>query len=239
MTGGPRPLLPPLPVSTGLAVLELLHPRQHGQVLCTAQLPVVAPGVPRVEGVEPDHVEGLGTERGHTQRGPGWAGLSVWPLPPNSTSAGRENLLNFIIWCMYSVRERASPPGPRGAAPPLADHPCCCLYPASPSWPQDMRTFSSPQCGWYMPSSVLQGEVEGEGSEAPRERKGQRCWRGTCIEGPGGRGCPGRWSHRKPQRPGDGSQPGRCLQRLPTGEGQAAVDGHERLAHQAGARAQS
>ena len=26
-----------------------------------------------------------------------------------------------------------------------------------------MRTFSSPQWGWYMPNSVLQGKIEGEG----------------------------------------------------------------------------
>lgn len=75
-----------------MAVLELLHPRQHGQVLLTTQLPVVATRVPRVEGVESDHVEGLGTEEA-TQRAPGWTGLgwtfSLAPAPCLPPGGGR------------------------------------------------------------------------------------------------------------------------------------------------------
>lgn len=65
----PTPTAPPsAPVPQGMAVLELLHPGQHGQVLLTAQMPVVAPRVPWVEGVESDHVESLGTGGSHPAR---------------------------------------------------------------------------------------------------------------------------------------------------------------------------
>lgn len=112
------PFCPPPSQSPRMAVLELLHPRQHGQVLLTTQLPVVATRVPRVERVEPDHVEGLGTEKPPSvlQAGLGWAGRLVWPRPL-PTSGGRENLLNFIIWYMYSVGEEVSPPGAQRHGP--------------------------------------------------------------------------------------------------------------------------
>lgn len=56
-SGAPIPLRCPHP-SRGY-VLELLHPGQHIQVLLAAQLSVVTTRVPRIEGVESDHVEGL------------------------------------------------------------------------------------------------------------------------------------------------------------------------------------
>lgn len=69
----PSPASPP----TGTSILELLHPGQHGQVLLVAQLLVVAARMPRVEGVEPHDVEGLGQEEPHPtlQAGLGWAAL--------------------------------------------------------------------------------------------------------------------------------------------------------------------
>lgn len=82
---GPTPAasLPQAP-SAGRAVLELLYPGQHGQVLLAAQLLVVAARVPGVEGVEPDHVESLWAS--HTQQlsqgcgtGPGGRGQAARP----------------------------------------------------------------------------------------------------------------------------------------------------------------
>lgn len=66
----PGPLCPE--PFTRMAILEFLHPGQHGQVLLAAQLLVVAARVPWVEGVESDHVEGLGAGGSHTtQHTPG------------------------------------------------------------------------------------------------------------------------------------------------------------------------
>ena len=97
----PHPPVPSTQPCAAMAVLELLHPGKHGQVLLTAQLPVVATRVPRVEGVESDHVEGLRAEGSHTQpgrarlaersqaklgwAGPGRAGLGVLGLAPPPT----------------------------------------------------------------------------------------------------------------------------------------------------------
>lgn len=104
-----------------MAALELLHPGQHGQVLLAAQLPVVTSRVPRIEGVEPDHVEGLGTggsHAGHAQGTAGLGGLDRWSgLPTAPTFRGRENLLNFITWYMYSAGERVSLPGTQRDGP--------------------------------------------------------------------------------------------------------------------------
>lgn len=134
-----------------VAVLELLHPGQHGQVLLVAQLLVVTELVPRVEGVEPDDVEGLQVARpqapGRGRRaGRVEQGLTLAQSPPPPTSGGRANLLNFIIRYMYSVGEGGSPPlGGHPEGQPQSGPRRPPNQPASPSWPQDMRTFSSPQ----------------------------------------------------------------------------------------------
>lgn len=112
--------------------LELLHPGQHIQVLLAAQLPVVTAGVPRIEGVESDHVEGLG--KPHVACSAlsdelDWTWLLIGSLPP-PTSEGRENLLNFIIWYRYSTVEGGRyKPGAQTGSP--RHHPCTVPSPVS------------------------------------------------------------------------------------------------------------
>lgn len=226
------PLYPSTPSPSqsprGMAALELLHPGQHGQVLLAAQLPVITSRVPRVEGVEPDHVEGLGTggsHAGHAQATAGPGGPACWCGPPTPpTSGGRENLLNFITWYMYSAGERVSPPGAQRDGP---HH-----RPALGGRPPAGLTVMAPRHEDVLQAAV--GLVHAEFRAAGREWGegfwrvgvgGQQWWSSTCIEGPGGQGCPGRWCHGKPPMPGDDSPPGRCLQRPPTGDRQAAVGG--------------